>query len=106
MPNPGDHSWFERLEMDYGCKSVGRLSQQNLNVADGAFPETTFAIAEVKLPCADKFVIKSEISDLVDLIPESLPPMRKRLRVVGRNVFKLGKPETARSPDRSTYFAD
>ena len=92
--------------MDYRLKSVSRFCQQNLNVADGAFSETTFAIAEVKLPCADKFVTKSEISNPVTFSPEPLTPMRQSLRVVGRDVFKVAKPEAARSADRSAYFAD
>jgi hypothetical protein len=86
--------------------SVGGLSQQNLSVADGAFSETTFAIAEVKLPCADRSVIKSEISYPVPFSPEPLTPMRQSLRVVGRDVLEVGKPEIARSADRSAYFAD
>ena len=106
MHNPGNHQKVERLGMDDGCTSVSGLSQQNLNVADGAFPESAFAIAEVKLPCADKFVIKSEISNPVAFSPEPLTPMRQSLRVVGRDVFKVGKPEVARTADRSAYFAD
>jgi len=63
MPNPGGHQWFERLGMDDGCKSVGGLRQQNLNVRRWRVPKPPSQLAEVKLPCADKFVIKSEISN-------------------------------------------
>src|SRR5947209_17908086 len=61
--------------------------QQQLEVADVALAECSFAVSEVIVPRADEYIVERQRPNLSQAIEEGGSPQTESLRVMPSNVF-------------------
>jgi hypothetical protein len=54
------------------------------------------------VPHAYERLIETQTTNLVDVLPETLPPARQRFRVMAGEILKMKEPEVRVSPERMT----
>ena len=60
-----------------------------MNIADHTFAEATFAITQIKIPHADKTLIKAKPKYLIMLLQETLAPTLQGLCIALTNIFQM-----------------
>src|SRR5690606_40684023 len=63
--------------------------EQQMYITDHAFPEATFAIAQIKIPHADKAFIKTKCQHLITLLQKTLAPAVQGLGIALADIFQM-----------------